>query len=542
MTCLSPDDFIELLESGRLDSPGPEQARHLEQCPACRDAWASIGAADEVLPRLRPRTRRTWAWMSAAAALLLALPGLLLWRGAGTPSPGRASQEVETSLRRLLPLLRDDSPKVREQAETDLEALVRKAGRPALSALRAEEKRVQDHETRGRIIDVIERLTAPTQLWRVPIGAVAMGSVAPASGAGVVVFTTEHEFIAIDAATGETRWKTAGDYRARAVVAGRTVIAATPRGPEVGLQALDPATGKPYWHHGMADLWGDVQVPERSLYNDSTPFVSGSRLWSGSRSGRVVCVEAATGRRIWTSPELAGREPGRKADVFDPIVSGQKVYAVSWGHSLVALNAQTGALEWTAPVEGIGALTPVIDDRRVYVATHRYTGAQADQEAGSCVALSALDGSRVWETDLREYGRGAVGVIGAGEVLVTHARSALVGIRKRDGAILWSVPCRRLGYSTLATDARSRVYAGSDRRELLVVAPASGRTLLRLDLRESPPTRVRQAPVEREGDRNPSDGTPYITGCPSVLGDTVYLLSPSGDALALRLSPLMDEE
>ena len=540
MTCLSPDDFIELLESGRLDAPGPEQARHLQQCPECRDAWASIGAADDVLPRLRPRARRTWAWMLAAATLLLALPGLLLWRGAGTPSLGRASQEVEASLLRLIPLLRDDSPKVREQAEADLEALVRKAGRPALRALRAEEKRSADTETRGRIAGILERLTAPKQLWRVPIGAVGMGPMAPAVGAGVAVFSAQDQFVGFDSETGELRWRLPGDYRAHAVVSGRTVLAASPRGPDVGLQALDPATGNRYWHHGLADLWDDVKESDRSLYNDSSLYVSGNRLWSGSRAGRVVCVEASTGRRLWTSPELQGRNTRGRTDVFDPILHDQRVYAVSWGHSLVALDAQTGALEWSAPLEGIGALTPVVDAERLYVVTHRYSSNRED--FGGCVALSARDGKRVWETDLTPHGGGAVGLIGIGDVLVAHARTALVGLRKRDGAILWTVPCRRFGYSTLATDAKGRVYAGSERRELIVVAPATGKTLLRLDLGESPPKHVRQVVAERQDDRSLFDGKSYITGCPTVVGDTVYLVTSAGDALALRLSPLMDEE
>jgi outer membrane protein assembly factor BamB len=540
MSCLTPEDFIELLESRRLDAPSPEQARHLQQCPECRDAWASIGAADEVLPRLRPRARRTLPWMAAAAAFLLSLPALLIWRGAGTPSPGREAQEIASSLRDLIPLLKDDSPKVREKAEADLEALVRKSGRPGLLALRAEQTRASEPETQGRIARIIERLTAPKQLWRVPVGHVGMGSVAPAVGAGVAVFAIEGQFVGLDAQSGEIRWRLPGDYRARAVVAGRTVIAASPRGPDVGLQALDPATGRRYWHHGIADLWGEPKPAEQSLYNDSAPFVSGNRIWSGSRSGRVVCVEAGSGRRIWTSPELPGREPSGKADVFDPILHGQRVYAVCWGHSLVALDAQTGATAWTVPVPGIGALAPVADGERVYVSTHEI--AAPDTNRGACIALSASDGSRLWETDLKEYGRGAVGLIGVGEVLVAHGRTALVGLRKRDGAILWSVPCRRFGYATLASDARGRVYAGSDRRELIVVAPVTGKTLLRLDVRESPPTLVHQVVAEREDDRSPFDGTPHLSGCPAVLGDTVYLLTPAGEGLALGMSPLMDED
>jgi outer membrane protein assembly factor BamB len=540
MTCLTPDDFIELLESRRLDAPGPEQARHLQDCPQCRDAWASIGAADEILPRLRP-IRRKPSWMTAAAAaFLLGALGLLLFRGVGPSFPGREAQEIESSLRRLIPLLKDDAPKVREQAEADLEALVRKSGRPALLLLRGEEKRAADAETRGRISDILERLTAPKQLWRLPVGYVTMGPLAPAVGAGVAVFTIEGQFVGLDAETGQIRWRLPGDYRGHAVVAGKTVLAACPRGPDVGVQALNPASGERYWHQGFADLWGEPKPPDQSLYNDSSLFVSGNRVWSGARSGRVVCVEASTGRRLWTSPELKGREPSHKADVFNPVLHDQRVYAVSWGHSLVALDAQTGALEWTTPVDGVGALTPVVDAERLYVVTHRYAANQ--EESGSCIALSSRNGNRVWETDLAEYGQGAVGLIGVGDVLVAHARTALVGLRKRDGAVLWSVPCRRLGHSTLATDERGRVYAGSDRRELIVVAPATGKTLLRLDLRESPPKRVRQVVVERLNDRSLYDGTPTITGCPTVVGDTVYLLTPSGDALALRMSPLMDEE
>ncbi len=49
MSCLSPEQLTALLERGGLDSADPGERLHLAECPACREAWSVLAAADAVL-------------------------------------------------------------------------------------------------------------------------------------------------------------------------------------------------------------------------------------------------------------------------------------------------------------------------------------------------------------------------------------------------------------------------------------------------------------------------------------------------------------
>lgn len=86
MSCIAPDRFVELLEAGP-DSAHPGEAEHLGSCAECRDSWARLAGADQLLRAAAPVVARgnrlpLSSMIAAAAALLLAV-GLALWKSPG---------------------------------------------------------------------------------------------------------------------------------------------------------------------------------------------------------------------------------------------------------------------------------------------------------------------------------------------------------------------------------------------------------------------------------------------------------------------------
>src|SRR6185295_3434335 len=80
MSCLAEERFVELLDQGGLDATKPEEQAHLERCESCRDSWATIAAAGEVLVEARPRSASRESRlipMIAAAAMLLTIIGVV---------------------------------------------------------------------------------------------------------------------------------------------------------------------------------------------------------------------------------------------------------------------------------------------------------------------------------------------------------------------------------------------------------------------------------------------------------------------------------
>jgi outer membrane protein assembly factor BamB len=540
MTCIAPEEFMELLEAGRLDHPEPNTARHLADCEACRDAWASIAASDEVLPTLRPFRRRIAfrTGSAMAASLLLLLLGSLLWikPGAHDVRPGSSLllQDAQKELQGLVEQLKSDDAPIRERAEKSLFALLARLGKDGLRWLRDQEKQASHPEVKSRLSAVRRRLLEPEVLWVSSIPGTSFSARAPAVNERVCLFSCSTSLWTLDAETGKLLWNTPGDGHSSAAVAAGTLYAPLARGPEVGIRAFQPTIPEPIWHHSIKDLWNPPPEHPEDYYHDAGIVLSGHWLYTGSRAGSLICLDAATGARRWATPSR-----GAKAALFQPTIWDGSAFVAEWNRSLLSFDAETGKLRWEAKVPGIGALAPVAVGDAVFVVTIDMRAENAGQERGACIAFSAASGKPLWKTELSAYGNGGMALIDCGGVLVVQGHTHLLGLSLKDGAILWSFPCRRFGYSTLARDDRGRVYAGSDDGFLLVVDSSRGKELLRFNLNTLP--QAANAPKVSYGDdgkRPPDLGT---AGCPTVVGRKVFLKSDSGLAVALRMPEFLGE-
>jgi eukaryotic-like serine/threonine-protein kinase len=102
-----------------------------------------------------------------------------------------------------------------------------------------------------------------------------------------------------------------------------------------GVVALDASTGEVRWRY--------ASPKGNQAY---TPAVRDNRAYVVGEDGTVVALEASTGAVVWSSPTGAPNEA--LAALADDLV-----YVPTNGHTVVALDAATGALRWQAPIVGV---------------------------------------------------------------------------------------------------------------------------------------------------------------------------------------------
>ena len=153
---------------------------------------------------------------------------------------------------------------------------------------------------------------------------------------------------------------------------------------------LDAATGRQLWRHSYA-------CPSDPQYHEggpgATPTLDGARVYTLGKRGHLFCLEAATGKVVWqrnVTNELGAVKP-RWGFAGSPLFVGD-LLILNAGAAGGALDRQTGKAVWNSGTNAAGYATPV-----------PYS---ADGER--CVAI--------------------------------FAAKALVGVRVRDGRVLWRHP------------------------------------------------------------------------------------------------------
>ncbi|HTG43752.1 MAG TPA: PQQ-binding-like beta-propeller repeat protein, partial [Verrucomicrobiae bacterium] len=185
----------------------------------------------------------------------------------------------------------------------------------------------------GREYTVAEMSCRPSPLIEGPLLIVFTGA---KPGASV---------LALDKRTGKEVWKALDDP-----VSNSSPIIITVQGKRQlivwsnsSLTSLNPANGETFWRELMATsgndsaatpvvqrnrllvsglmldlgaggprfLWPEIRVPsKRVLSNTSTPLLEGDYVFSAKGTGELVCLEAATGRVIWSTNSVTEAKNG----------------------------------------------------------------------------------------------------------------------------------------------------------------------------------------------------------------------------------------
>jgi outer membrane protein assembly factor BamB len=144
--------------------------------------------------------------------------------------------------------------------------------------------------------------------------------------------------VAYDLATGKQKWEWTGDGTAYAspelmtVNGTRLIIAET----QSKIVAVNAADGKLAW-----------ETPFRTRYNASSPIVDGQRLIYVGDGATEVRIEKEDGgfaaKKVWNNPE--------SSVIYNtPVVKNGLLFGLSQANRIFCLNAETGKTLWTAPI------------------------------------------------------------------------------------------------------------------------------------------------------------------------------------------------
>lgn len=158
------------------------------------------------------------------------------------------------------------------------------------------------------------------------------------------------------------------------------------------VMAFDRATGKKLWETANGRRFRN----ERGDGPRSTPTTEGDRLYAFGGTGEVSCLDAATGRKIW-SVDLV-RTFGGVTPYWgyseSPLIVGDRIILYAGGRrsSVVALNKSDGTTAWQQPGDGAGYSSPMLLRTGSLQQVVFFTASRA-------LAVDPRDGRLLWSYD-----------------------------------------------------------------------------------------------------------------------------------------------
>ena len=237
------------------------------------------------------------------------------------------------------------------------------------------------------------------------------------------------EVVALDAHTGEVRWRTlVGATESPPVVGHGLVYVGDWRG---AVHALDAKTGRPRWTYQTR---GEVKAGVA---------LSGRRLYVGSYDGHLYALDALTGQLLWRSA-AQDRLGGLGAFYATPAVAYGRVYVGNTDGKVYSYGATTGRIRWSHSTGGYAYSSPAVWRMRVYAGSHD----------GRLYCFDAATGHVRWSFRANGWVAGAPTVIN-GLVYFSTATGRTYALDARTGKQRWIF--RDGQYTAVAADRR-RLY------------------------------------------------------------------------------------
>ncbi|QDH14574.1 dehydrogenase [Oecophyllibacter saccharovorans] len=156
------------------------------------------------------------------------------------------------------------------------------------------------------------------------------------------------QVMAVDAATGHTKWKVPVSTPGRsAPTVNEGIVVFTTIDDH--LYALDAATGQQLWSH-------PASVVHTQIFGQGAPAFVDGVVVAGFGSGELVAFRARSGEIIW-SDSLGGQNGlGARLDFAcvrgAPVIVDGTVYAISMSQVMVAIDIRSGRRLWEREVSG----------------------------------------------------------------------------------------------------------------------------------------------------------------------------------------------
>ena len=222
------------------------------------------------------------------------------------------------------------------------------------------------------------------------------------------------EVVALSVGTGELRWsRRIGASETSPLLVGNRLYVGDWLGK---VYCLDARTGKTLWTFTAGGaVKGGVAI-------------EGKHLFVGAYDGHVYALNPATGRLIWRAsgdPRLFGHGTFYST----PAVAYDRVYIGSTDGKIYSFGAQTGRRRWSHSTGGYVYGSPAVWDHRVYVGSYDHT----------FYAFDAATGAPVWRFHANGPISGSATVIN-GVVYFATLKRRTYALDARSGRLLWSFP------------------------------------------------------------------------------------------------------
>lgn len=241
-----------------------------------------------------------------------------------------------------------------------------------------------------------------TELWRVAVSDYVTRS-SPAVIDGTVYIGGGFAFLAIDARTGQERWRVPVQYSGQATptVADGMVVVSSQEGYVFG---IDANTGEVKWRSPTDGV------------TFGTPAVSGRQVIFGTDAGVLYNLDLTTGKLHWRTP-LAG------AIFASPAILGASILIPTQAGTLLAIDLDTGDLLWTA-AQGGAETAAIANDLVVLSASD-----------GGIYGLDLATGSQRW---IYPSGKRSISApIISGDTVITGTGNTLLAIDPASGKLKW---------------------------------------------------------------------------------------------------------
>ena len=154
------------------------------------------------------------------------------------------------------------------------------------------------------------------------------------------------------------------------------------------------------WMHRTGRKFGALEPmttinPAKGVGPGSTPAVDGDTVYVLSAKGKLYCLDASNGEKVWGHDFVTEFESGMPGFGFStsPIIEGDSLLIEAGGKdgkSIVAFDKGTGAILWTSHTDGAGYSSPIVIDSNGVRQAIFLTGK-------SLVSVSPTDGTIYWK-------------------------------------------------------------------------------------------------------------------------------------------------
>jgi outer membrane protein assembly factor BamB/predicted phosphodiesterase len=257
--------------------------------------------------------------------------------------------------------------------------------------------------------------------WRIRLGPVYRRPGVDRSGRTLFVPSADRHLYALDAATGQIRWRFAADAP---VLSEPLAVTAAPDGYVVftagdRLLAVEAATGQLAW-----------SVPGRG-FSAGRAACDGERVYTAAADGYARAHDLRTGQEAWSYRMVSG-DPHRVALYSgwdDVVMLGAGAVLVATVSGSLALEAVTGTVRWTFPGSTMYPTAVPLDDGTVLLAT----------EWGVISRVDLADGRAVWQASLGTRVQNAGLAVAGDSAWVVSEPGWLARLRLAGGELAGSV-------------------------------------------------------------------------------------------------------